>query len=100
MKTHQTVYIHPSSSLFQFQPPVKCVLYYELVMTSKSYLRYVFPLIGIELFDRRALQIGDGNQASVAAGGRATFLQVSLTDAFISAHYSDTFIAGKRIWNN
>ena len=41
MKTQQTVYIHPSSSLFQHQPPPKCVLYYELVMTSKSYMRYV-----------------------------------------------------------
>ncbi|KAI0953476.1 Cyclin-dependent kinase catalytic subunit, variant 4 [Taiwanofungus camphoratus] len=39
MKTNQTVYIHPSSSLFQLIPPAKSVLYYELVMTSKSYLR-------------------------------------------------------------
>ncbi|KAG2758236.1 pre-mRNA splicing factor [Suillus brevipes Sb2] len=41
LKTHHTVYIHPSSSLFQHQPPVKTVLYYELVMTSKSYMRQV-----------------------------------------------------------
>jgi pre-mRNA-splicing factor ATP-dependent RNA helicase DHX16 len=41
LKTHQTVYVHPSSSLFQHQPPVKCTLYYELVMTSKSYMRWV-----------------------------------------------------------
>jgi pre-mRNA-splicing factor ATP-dependent RNA helicase DHX16 len=40
LKTNHTVYIHPSSSLFQFQPPVKTLLYYELVMTSKSYMRY------------------------------------------------------------
>jgi pre-mRNA-splicing factor ATP-dependent RNA helicase DHX16 len=53
LKTNHTVYIHPSSSLFQFQPPVKTLLYYELVMTSKSYMRCVefcsilqnFPLI-------------------------------------------------------
>ncbi|KAI0926930.1 Cyclin-dependent kinase catalytic subunit, variant 4 [Taiwanofungus camphoratus] len=44
MKTNQTVYIHPSSSLFQLIPPAKSVLYYELVMTSKSYLRQVFSL--------------------------------------------------------
>jgi len=44
MKTHQTVYIHPSSSLFQHQPPVKFVLYYELVMTSKSYLRQIMEI--------------------------------------------------------
>lgn len=39
LKTNHTVYIHPSSSLFQHQPPVKTLLYYELVMTSKSYMR-------------------------------------------------------------
>ncbi|KAH9969693.1 P-loop containing nucleoside triphosphate hydrolase protein [Russula dissimulans] len=44
LKTNQTVYIHPSSSLFQHQPPVKSVLYYELVMTSKSYLRQVMEI--------------------------------------------------------
>jgi pre-mRNA-splicing factor ATP-dependent RNA helicase DHX16 len=49
MKTHQTVYIHPSSSLFQHQPPIRFVLYYELVMTSKSYLRYVASLLLTEV---------------------------------------------------
>ncbi|KAF5360989.1 hypothetical protein D9756_004819 [Leucocoprinus leucothites] len=44
MKTNHTVYIHPSSSLFQAQPPVKTVLYYELVMTSKSYMRQVMEI--------------------------------------------------------
>ncbi|KAH8104519.1 pre-mRNA splicing factor [Cristinia sonorae] len=44
LKTNQTVYIHPSSSLFQQTPPVKTVLYYELVMTSKSYLRQVMEI--------------------------------------------------------
>ncbi|KAJ7601018.1 pre-mRNA splicing factor [Mycena floridula] len=44
LKTNHTVYIHPSSSLFQFQPPVKTMLYYELVMTSKSYMRQVMEI--------------------------------------------------------
>ncbi|KAL5524511.1 hypothetical protein ACEPAF_9651 [Sanghuangporus sanghuang] len=44
LKTNQTVYIHPSSSLFQHQPPVKFVLYYELVMTSKSYMRQLMEI--------------------------------------------------------
>uniref|UniRef100_A0A0W0EVK0 RNA helicase n=1 Tax=Moniliophthora roreri TaxID=221103 RepID=A0A0W0EVK0_MONRR len=44
LKTNHTVYIHPSSSLFQHQPPVKSVLYYELVMTSKSYMRQVMEI--------------------------------------------------------
>lgn len=52
LKTNHTVYIHPSSSLFQFQPPVKTVLYYELVMTSKSYMRYV-----LECYPRKALSL-------------------------------------------
>ncbi|OBZ68668.1 hypothetical protein A0H81_11386 [Grifola frondosa] len=43
-KTNQTVYIHPSSSLFHHTPPAKTVLYYELVMTSKSYLRQVMEI--------------------------------------------------------
>ncbi|KAI5122467.1 hypothetical protein M0805_008778 [Coniferiporia weirii] len=44
LKTNQTVHIHPSSSLFQHQPPVKFILYYELVMTSKSYMRQVMEI--------------------------------------------------------
>ncbi|THH11649.1 hypothetical protein EW145_g518 [Phellinidium pouzarii] len=44
LKTNQTVYIHPSSSLFQHQPPVKFILYYELVMTSKSYMRQIMEI--------------------------------------------------------
>ncbi|KAG6372887.1 pre-mRNA splicing factor [Boletus reticuloceps] len=44
LKTNQTVYIHPSSSLFQHQPPVKTVVYYELVMTSKSYMRQLMEI--------------------------------------------------------
>ncbi|KAG7087465.1 hypothetical protein E1B28_013431 [Marasmius oreades] len=44
LKTNHTVYIHPSSSLFQHQPPIKTVLYYELVMTSKSYMRQIMEI--------------------------------------------------------
>ncbi|KAG5339436.1 hypothetical protein C0989_004223 [Termitomyces sp. Mn162] len=44
LKTNHTVYIHPSSSLFQHQPPVKTLLYYELVMTTKSYMRQVMEI--------------------------------------------------------
>jgi pre-mRNA-splicing factor ATP-dependent RNA helicase DHX16 len=44
LKTNHTVYIHPSSSLFQHQPPVRTLLYYELVMTTKSYLRQVMEI--------------------------------------------------------
>ena len=40
-KTQQTVYIHPSSSLFNNQPPVRYINYFELVLTSKEYARSV-----------------------------------------------------------
>lgn len=44
MKSNSTVYIHPSSSLFpdfiNGQAP-KCVCYYELVLTTKEYMRCV-----------------------------------------------------------
>ena len=39
----QTVYIHPSSSLFQHQP--EFVVYHELVMTTKEYCREVRTLL-------------------------------------------------------
>lgn len=36
---HQPVFIHPSSALFQHQPD--WVLYHELVLTTKEYMREV-----------------------------------------------------------
>lgn len=39
LKKKQTVFIHPSSSLFPVKPPPKLVMYHELVMTSKEYMR-------------------------------------------------------------
>ena len=51
LKTNQTLYIHPSSSLFQHQPPVKTLLYYELVMTSKSYVRQAMEIKPAWLLD-------------------------------------------------
>ncbi|KAK6359778.1 Cyclin-dependent kinase catalytic subunit [Orbilia brochopaga] len=42
VKNAQTVYIHPSSTLFETNP--KWVIYYELVLTSKEFMRNVMPL--------------------------------------------------------
>lgn len=39
MKQNQTIYIHPSSGLFEKNP--KWVLFFELVRTSKEYMRQV-----------------------------------------------------------
>jgi pre-mRNA-splicing factor ATP-dependent RNA helicase DHX16 len=40
-KTNQTIFIHPSSSLFNTQPPVRYINFYELVLTTKEYARSV-----------------------------------------------------------
>lgn len=42
VKNGMTVYLHPSSTLFQINP--KWVLFYELVLTSKEYMRSNMPL--------------------------------------------------------
>lgn len=39
IKRNQPVYIHPSSALFSKKPPPKMILYHELVLTSKEYMR-------------------------------------------------------------
>ncbi|KAJ7699374.1 P-loop containing nucleoside triphosphate hydrolase protein [Mycena rosella] len=51
MKTGHGVHIHPSSSLFQGQPPVRTVLYYELVVTSKSYMRQLMEIKPVWLLE-------------------------------------------------
>ncbi|KAI9820427.1 MAG: hypothetical protein M1832_003760 [Thelocarpon impressellum] len=43
VKNGQTVYLHPSSTLFGDGPP-KWVLFYELVLTSKEYMRSNMPI--------------------------------------------------------
>ncbi|CAH2355664.1 pre-mRNA-splicing factor ATP-dependent RNA helicase-like protein Prp2p [[Candida] railenensis] len=39
LKKNQVIYIHPSSSLFSQKPPPKLLLYHELVLTSKEFMR-------------------------------------------------------------
>lgn len=43
IKSKQTVYIHPSSSLFK-ENPSKYVVYHELVHTSKEYMRQIIEI--------------------------------------------------------
>lgn len=42
VKNGQTVYLHPSSTLFETNP--RWVIYFELVLTSKEYMRSNMPL--------------------------------------------------------
>ncbi|KNZ46488.1 adenosinetriphosphatase [Puccinia sorghi] len=46
LKSNQSVYIHPSSSCFNAQPPPRSelILFYELVLTSKEYARQVMQI--------------------------------------------------------
>ncbi|WVR05915.1 hypothetical protein IAU60_002941 [Kwoniella sp. DSM 27419] len=45
-KNNHSVYIHPSSGLNGMQPPPRFILYYELVLTSKEYMRQCMPIEG------------------------------------------------------
>ncbi|CCU81826.1 unnamed protein product [Blumeria hordei] len=44
VKNNTTVYIHPSSVLMDSNPPIKMVIYYELVQTTKEYMRSCLPI--------------------------------------------------------
>lgn len=43
-KTNTTVWIHPSSVLMGVDPPVRMVVYFELVQTTKEYMRSCMPV--------------------------------------------------------
>ncbi|KMS98634.1 hypothetical protein BVRB_3g070320 [Beta vulgaris subsp. vulgaris] len=45
IKHSQTVYLHPSSGLAQMEPQPRWVVYHELVLTTKEYMRQVTELI-------------------------------------------------------
>ncbi|KAJ2905556.1 pre-mRNA-splicing factor ATP-dependent RNA helicase PRP16 [Zalerion maritima] len=44
LKKNGTVYIHPSSVCFNSHPPVKTVIFHELVLTTKEYMRSCMPI--------------------------------------------------------
>lgn len=44
VKNNNTVYVHPSSVLMDSNPPIKMVVYYELVQTTKEYMRSCLPI--------------------------------------------------------
>jgi pre-mRNA-splicing factor ATP-dependent RNA helicase DHX16 len=44
VKNNTTVYIHPSSVCMANDPPIKMVIYYELVQTTKEYMRNCLPI--------------------------------------------------------
>ena len=44
VKNNTSVWIHPSSVLMAVDPPEKMVVYFELVQTTKEYMRSVMPI--------------------------------------------------------
>jgi pre-mRNA-splicing factor ATP-dependent RNA helicase DHX16 len=44
LKSHATVFLHPSSVLMGADPPPKTVIYFELVQTTKEYMRSCLPI--------------------------------------------------------
>ena len=44
VKNQQTVHIHPQSCLFQLEVPPRWLIFHELVMTSKEYMRNVIEI--------------------------------------------------------
>ena len=44
VKNNNTVYVHPSSVLMDANPPIKMLVYYELVQTTKEYMRSCLPI--------------------------------------------------------
>jgi HrpA-like RNA helicase len=44
LKKNQSVYIHPSSVLHKVKPPPKLLIYHELVLTSKEFMRNCMPI--------------------------------------------------------
>ncbi|OWB78788.1 nucleic acid binding protein [[Candida] boidinii] len=44
LEKNNQVFIHPSSVIFPVRPPPKLVIFHELVMTSKEYMRNCMPI--------------------------------------------------------
>jgi len=44
VKSNATVFLHPSSVLMSSDPPAKMVIYFELVQTTKEYMRSCLPV--------------------------------------------------------
>ncbi|SPN97699.1 probable pre-mRNA splicing protein PRP2 [Cephalotrichum gorgonifer] len=44
VKTNTTVYVHPSSVVAGLDPPPRVVIYFELVQTTKEYMRSCLPI--------------------------------------------------------
>lgn len=83
IKQNASVHIHPSSCLFKEVPPPRYVLYYELVETSKNFMRNIMSIkpewlleVAPHYFTREDL--GDDGKKKVPKGQGATAAAVGL----------------------
>lgn len=62
IKRKQEVFIHPSSIMFTKKPPEKLVIYNELVLTSKEYMRNVLVLDNLKYLKEYAPHFFTSNE--------------------------------------
>lgn len=68
IKAAQSVHVHPSSCLYRAVPPPRYVIYYELVETSRNFMRQVMEIRGEWLYEvarhvfKREEVEGDGKE--------------------------------------
>jgi HrpA-like RNA helicase len=79
VKHNQTVYVHPTSSLFGENP--KWVVYFELVLTTKEYMRQCIEIqpewlaeVAPHFFQEKDLQDESGKKMPKQANGKASNL--------------------------
>ncbi|TEY35487.1 hypothetical protein BOTCAL_0588g00030 [Botryotinia calthae] len=76
VKRNTTVYIHPSSVLMANDPPIKLVVYHELVQTTKEYMRSCIPIKANWLYElaphyHKKKEIEDMGEKKLANRSRA-----------------------------
>ncbi|KAL2192078.1 P-loop containing nucleoside triphosphate hydrolase protein [Thermothelomyces heterothallicus CBS 203.75] len=64
LKNNMTVYVHPSSVVKSMDPPPKVIIYHELVVTSREYVRSVIPVeprwlteLGGHYYDKKDVEV-------------------------------------------
>ncbi|KAH6627157.1 P-loop containing nucleoside triphosphate hydrolase protein [Chaetomium sp. MPI-SDFR-AT-0129] len=69
LKNNMTVYVHPSSVVKSMDPPPKVIIYHELVVTSREYVRSVIPVearwlteFGGHYYERKDVEVLEGKK--------------------------------------
>ncbi|CAP73949.1 uncharacterized protein PODANS_2_13020 [Podospora anserina S mat+] len=69
LKNNMTVYVHPSSVVRGIDPPPRVIIYHELVVTSKEFVRSVIPIdpkwlteFGGHYYDKKDVEAMEGKK--------------------------------------